>query len=138
MTKKTITKKYQENKAYIKIKGAVINPQNARQVPLDCDCRIDTGFDGGLLIPLWHRKEIEDIDVEPRITNMTVADGTKVPALVCVAHLQEIDSHVLPMPGRDVMLVMCGDRPGVLLGMDTLRHSTILFDGPKQEYTMDP
>ena len=109
-----------------------------RQVPLDCECRIDTGFDGGLMIPLWRKHDIEAINVQPSITNITVADGSQIPAFVCVAHLQEIDSHSFAMPGRPVMLVMCGNWPGVLLGMDSLKYSTILFDGPKQEYTMSP
>lgn len=138
MSSKTINKKYRENKAFIKIKGAVMNPLTAAQVPLDCECRIDTGFDGGLMIPWWHQSEIETINVEPRFTNITVADGRTIPAVVCVAHLQEIDSHSFPMPGKPVMLVMCGNLEGSLLGMDTLKYSTILFDGPKQEYAMNP
>ena len=109
-----------------------------RQIPLNCECRIYTGFDGGIMIPYWHKDEIQSIDVEPRITNITVADGSQVPALVCVAYIQEIDSCSFSMPGRAVMLVMSGNWPGTLLGMDTLKYSKILFDGPKQEFTMHP
>lgn len=109
-----------------------------RQIPLDCECRIDTGFDGGIMIPYWHKDEIQSIDVEPRLTNITVADGSKIPAFVCAVYIHEIDSCSFSMPGRAVMLVMCGNWSGVLLGMDTLKYSKILFDGPNQEFTMDP
>ena len=84
-TNKIITKKYNNKKAFIKIKGAIINPVNGRQLPIDCDCRIDTGFDGGLMIPFWHKEEIESINVQPRPTTITVADGNKIPAFVCAA-----------------------------------------------------
>jgi len=90
------------------------------------------------MIPYWHKGELQSIGVEPRPTNIIVADGSKIPAFVCVAHMQEIDSFSFSMPGRPVMLVMCGNWPGVLLGMDALKHSTILFDGPNQAYTMNP
>jgi len=90
------------------------------------------------MIPYWHKDEIQSINVEPRPTNITIADGNKIPALVCAVHIQEIDTHSFPMPGRPVMLVMCGNWSGMLLGMDALKHSTILFDGPKQAYTMNP
>lgn len=137
-TSKTINKKYKGKKAYIKIKGAIINPVNSRQIPLDCECRIDTGFDGGIMIPFWRKEELRSINVQPVPTNMTVADGRTIPAFVCAAHIQEIETHTFPMPGRPVMLVMCGDLAGVLLGMDALKQSTILFHGPNQEYTMQP
>jgi hypothetical protein len=89
------------------------------------------------MIPFWHKDELQSINVEPRFTNITVADGSKIPALVCAAHVQEIDSHSFPMPGKPVLLVMCGNWPGALLGMDTLKYGKILFDGPRQEYTMN-
>jgi predicted aspartyl protease len=137
-TSKVINKKYRDKKAYIKIKGAIINPLTNRQVPLDYECRIDTGFDGGIMIPYWHKNQIQSIDVEPRITSITVADGSRIPAFVCVAHIHEIDSCSFSMPGRPVMLVMCGNWPGVLLGMDTLKYSKIVFDGPNQQFVMNP
>jgi predicted aspartyl protease len=133
-----IKKKYRNKRAYVKVRGAIINPITTRQIPLDCECRIDTGFDGGIMLPLWQLNELRAINIEARLTNITVADGSKVPAYVCVAHIQEIENHPFPMPGRPVMLVMCGNKEGVLLGMDSLKYSTILFDGPNQAYTMNP
>jgi hypothetical protein len=69
---------------------------------------------------------------------MTVADGSEVPAFVCAAHIQEIENHTFPMPGQPVKLVMCGNWKGVLFGMDALKQSTVLFDGPNQEYVIKP
>jgi predicted aspartyl protease len=138
LTTNKVTRKYTDKKAFIKIKGAIINEVNGRQLPLDCDCRVDTGFDGGIMIPFWRKQEIESISVQPRPTNITIADGSKIPAFVCAAHIQEIENHTFPSPGRPVMLVMCGNWAGVLLGMDALKQSTILFDGPRQQYTMTP
>jgi len=133
-----IKKNYRNKRAYVKVKGAIINPITTRQIPLDCECRIDTGFDGGIMLPFWHMDELRDINVEARPTNITVADGRKVPAYVCVAHIQELENHPFLMPGRPVMLVMFGKLEGVLLGMDSLKYTTILFDGPNQAYTMNP
>lgn len=139
MTNKSITisKKYRKKAAFIRIKGVIQNPQNLLQTPLDFECRIDTGFDGGIFIPHWYRSDAKTIGVEPTITNITLADGSKVPAYVCVAHLQKIDKFTFPTPGKQTILVMCGDRKGELLGMDALKHCTILFDGPKQAFTMN-
>jgi len=108
-----------------------------RQVPIDFNCRIDTGFDGGVLIPQWHLSEAESIGIQPSITNMTLADGSKIPVYVFAAHIQEIEGKSLPSPGLPVLLVMCGKGKTVLLGMDTLKNSTILFDGPSQAFTLD-
>jgi len=135
--KTAINKKYKNKKAYIKVKGAILNPETMRQIPLDFECRIDTGFDGGILIPKWYRPDAKSIGVEPSITNITLADGSKIPAYVCVAHIQQIDTCSLPLPGKPVVLVMCGSREGELLGMDALKYCTVFFDGPGQAFTMN-
>ena len=139
MTKKTVTlnKKYKKQKAYVRIKGIIQNPETIRQTPLDFECQIDTGFDGGIFVPHWYRSDAQSIKVEPRLTNITLADGRKVPAYVCAAYMQNIDSYTFPPPGRPVMLVMCGNRKGHLLGMDALKYCSILFDGPKQTFTIN-
>lgn len=132
----TINKSYRDKRAYIRVRGVILNPINSRQFPLSFECRIDTGFDGGLLIPKWHLSDAKSIDVEPSITSITLADGSKVPVYVCVAHIQEIDTYNLPLPGKPVMIVMCGNMKSQLLGMDVLKYGTILFDGPGQAFTM--
>ena len=135
--KTVLNKKYKNRKAYIRVKGAILNPETVRQIPLDFECQIDTGFDGGILVPDSYRLDAESISVEPSITNITLADGSKVPAYVCVAYIQGIDAHSLPLPGKPVVLVMCGNRKSELLGMDTLKYCTVLFDGPGQAFTMN-
>jgi hypothetical protein len=132
-----INRNYRNGKAYIRVKGAIVNPETTRQVPLDFKCRIDTGFDGGILIPNLYRFDARSVGVEPSITSITLADGSRIPAYVCVAYLHEIETCSLPPPGKPVLVVMCGNRKGELLGMDALKYCTILFDGPGQAFTMN-
>lgn len=138
MTRRTITinKRYKNKSAHIRIRGAIQNPQNMRQTPLDFECRIDTGFDGGIMVPHWYRSDAQIIGVEPSITNITLADGSKIPAYVCVAYLHNIDTYAFPPPGKPTILVMCGNRKAELLGMDALKNCTVLFDGPKQTFAI--
>lgn len=132
----TINKKYSNKKAFIEVKGVIRNPQNLRQVPLTVKCRIDTGFDGGMLVPHWHLSDAKSVGVNPTVTNIVMADGRKVTAYVCVAHLQEIEANTLPAPGIPIILVMCGSRKGNLLGMDSLKAGIISFDGLAQAFTL--
>lgn len=132
-----IIKKYKNKKAYIRVKGAILNLETSRQIPLDFECQIDTGFDGGIMVPDSYNLEAKSINVEARVTSITLADGSKVPAYVCAAHIQEIDTHILPLPGKAVMLVMCGNRKSELLGMDALKHCTVFFNGPNQTFTIN-
>lgn len=134
--KTTINRKYKNRRAYIRIGGVIRNPKTARQIPLSFECRIDTGFDGGIFVPHWYRSDAQSIDVEPRITNITLADGSRISAYVCAAYLQNIDTCRFPPPGKPVTLVMCGNRKGELLGIDALKYCTVLFDGPKQAFTI--
>lgn len=134
--KTSINKKYDRNQAYLRVKWIIQNPETLRQFPLDFECRIDTGFDGGILVPHWHLSDAKSIGVDPRPTNIVLADGRKIPAYVCVGHLQEIEGHALPLPGIPMILVMCGNRKGSLLGMDVLRNHVISFDGPAQAFSL--
>jgi len=138
LTKKPVilNKKYKKKKAYVRVKGIIQNPVTIRQTPLDFECRIDTGFDGGILVPHWYRSDAQSIKVEPSVTNITLADGSKTPAYVCAAYIQNIDKYTFPPPGKPVTLVMCGNRKGKLLGMGTLKYCSILFNGPKQTFTI--
>lgn len=129
-----INKNYKKKSAYVNIEGIIQNPRNMRQTPLNFECRIDTGFDGGIFVPHWVRSDAQTIGVEPSITNLILADGSKIPVYVCAAHLRKIDTHVYSSPGKPVMLVMGGNRKGKLLGMDALKHCSVLFDGPSQAF----
>ena len=132
----SISKNYSNKRAYLKVKGVIQNPVNLRQVPLDFECRIDTGFDGGIMVPHWHLSDAQSIGIEPSITNIILADGRRIPAYVCVVHLQEIETYNIPPPGIPMILVMCGSRKGTLLGMDLLKNHVISFDGPNQAFTL--
>lgn len=132
-----IEKKYREKHAYIRIAGIIPNPLTAAQVPLNFECRIDTGFDGGILVGVRYKSDAETIGIQPRLTNITLADGSKTPAYVCVAYIQAIEESAFTPPGKPVLLVMCGIRERQLMGMDALKYYTILFDGPKQAFTID-
>lgn len=138
MTRRAVAvrKKYKKKSARVRIAGVIQNPQNMRQTPLDFECRIDTGFDGGIMVPHWFRSDAQSIGIEPSITNITLADGSKTPAYVCAAHIHKINGHSFSLPGKTAMLVMCGNRKGKLLGMDALKHCSVLFDGPKQAFTI--
>jgi len=132
-----ISREYRNSSAYVRMKCVIQNPQTASQVPLDFStCRIDTGFDGGVLVPQWHRSDAEVAGVEPRITNLTLADGSRIPAYVCAVFLQSVDDITFAPPGRPMILVMCGNRRSPLLGMGALKYCTILFDGPNQRFTI--
>lgn len=131
-----LTKLYKNKKAYLKVKGIIQNPVNLRQIPLNFESRVDTGFDGGLLIPYWHVSNAQSIGIEPTLTNITLAGGRKIAAYVCVGYIQMIENHTLPDPGIPVMLVMCGNRDGSLLGMDALKNQIIAFNGPLQSFTL--
>jgi len=132
-----IRKNYRNKSAFIEIEGIIPNPLTLAQVPLRFECRIDTGFDGGIFVPVRYKSDSEAIGVKPTVTNITLADGSKTPAYVCAAYLQAIDKRGFESPGKPVILVMCGFREGKMLGMDALKYCTILFDGPNQNFTMN-
>ena len=129
-----IHKKCKKKSARVRIAGVIQNPQNMRQTPLDFECRIDTGFDGGIMVPHWFRSDAQSIGIEPSITNITLADGRKISAYVCAAYIHTINGHSFSLPGKTAILVMCGNRRGKLLGMDALKYCSVLFDGPKQAF----
>lgn len=131
-----VHKKYKNKRAKVRISGVIQNPQNARQTPLDFECMIDTGFSGGIMVPDWVRLDAQSIGIETSITNMTLADGSKTSVHVCVANIHKIDNHSFLLPGKATMLVMCGRRPGKVLGMDALKYWAVLFDGPRQTLTI--
>lgn len=133
---KTIEKPYKDERAYLKIKGIIQNPQTMGQTPIDVEGRIDTGFDGGLFVPISYKSDLEIIKVIPRKTNITLADGRKIPAEVCFAYVQQIDNIELPAPGLPISLVICGDLRGHLIGMNFLKNCITRLEGPSQKLAM--
>jgi predicted aspartyl protease len=129
-----IQKEYVSNTAWMQVKGVIPNPVNGRQTPFNVKCLIDTGFYGGVFLPNSYLLDIKSIGIEPTATTITLADGSEIVANVCAAYLQEIENYTFALPGKPIFVVIFGNEPGEVLGMNTLQHFSILFDGPNQRY----
>lgn len=130
-----VTGKYRDNAAYVRVKGAIINPQNGSRAPINFECKVDTGCTFGLYFEESLRSDAEIVGVTPFPTKIRLGDGSKVPAYTCVAHIEEIDSFRLPPPGLKVTLYMRGVRMGYI-GMEALKSCITQFDGHAQEFKM--
>ena len=113
------------------------NPYNGQQVPFQAKCLIDTGFDGGIFLPDSFLSDARSIGVEPSVTTLALADGSQIVAHVCAGYLQEIERHVFALPGIPILVAIYGHDPSEVIGMNTLQHFSILFDGPNQRYTLN-
>jgi len=123
---------YTQGKPFVSAKVVVVNPETLRQVTIQKDFWIDTGFDGGIHVAQFHKEEITMIGVDLWSGTIGVAGGASVAAHRCLAYLQQIDDHEFPMPGIEAELILQGsDRHG-LLGLDILKYWIIKFDGPNQ------
>jgi hypothetical protein len=131
-----IKKKYSSNSAYVQCFGIVTNPSNGRQVPFNAECLVDTGFYGGIFLPNTFMLDARSIEVEPVATTVTLADGSEIIAHVCAGYLQRIEGHDFDAPGIPIFLVIYGNVPGEVLGMNVLQNFTILFDGPNQCFAL--
>ena len=137
MTTNIITKLYNsENFAFIRIRGIIQNPVNLRQYPFDLECLIDRGFYGGIYVPKIFLAHADLIDVTPRPTTVTLADGSLIAAHVCVAYLTQIEDYSFESPGIPTSLVIYGDKTGELIGVDAMQHFSVLFDGPANNFTI--
>jgi len=114
------------------IEGIIPNPQSSQQIPFRFECRIDTGFDGGIFVQEADAIDLRMIGIEPTVTNIKLADGRRIPARICAAYLQRIEDCSFPPPGKPVKYVFCGGTRNKLLGMDALRYCIAYLDGPKQ------
>jgi predicted aspartyl protease len=132
----TIRKKYVSNSAYLHVFGVVPNPSNGRQVPFNAECLVDTGFYGGIFLPNTFIIDARSIGVEPVATSVTLADGSEIIAHVCAGYLQKIENHDFDMPGKPIFIVIYGNEPGEVLGMNSLQHFILLLDGPNQCFTI--
>jgi predicted aspartyl protease len=131
-----IRKTYLANSAYLRAFGVVTNPVNGRQVPFNTECLVDTGFYGGIFLPNSFMNDARSIGVEPVATPVTLADGNEIIAHVCAGYLQRLEDHDLGLPGKPIFIVISENASGDVLGMDTLQHFTILFDGPNQHFIL--
>ena len=130
-----IAGKYRDNAAFVRVKGAIINPQNGSRAPLNFECKVDTGFTSGLYYEESLRSDAEIVGVTPFPTKIRLADGSKVSVHTCVAYIEEINSFRLPPPGLKVTLYMRGLRKGYI-GMEALKSCLTQFDGHAQEIKM--
>jgi hypothetical protein len=124
---------YQNNAAYVTVKGAIINPRTMNRAPFSFECMIDTGFFSGLYYEEGLRSDALIVGVNPVLTTIRLADGSIVPAYTCVAQIEEINDFKLRPPGIKVTIFMRGLRKGYL-GMEALKSFVTLFDGPAQKY----
>lgn len=129
-------KAYEKKAAFLRVSGIVQNPQNMRQIPFSFTCRVDTGFDGGITTPQTYRSDVQIIGIQPSLKNWTLANGKKVTVYICAAYIQQIDTCRFPMPGIPVKLVMLGHSEKHFLGMDSLKHCLISFDGKNQNFSL--
>jgi len=137
LTTHVITKQYRQNFAFIRIKGIIPNPVNARQYSFDLKCLIDTGFYGGIYVPKVFFANAQLIGVTPRPTTVTLADGSEITAYVCLAYLQQIENYSFQSPGKPIFLVIYGHKTGKLIGMDAMQHFSVLFDGSANSFTIN-
>jgi len=116
----------------VKVRVAVSNLQTGRMVSFEETCRIDTGFDSDLFVPEYHISEAQSVGVTPSSSNITLADGQKVPTRICLGHITNINGFVFPQPGIEVLLYLRGNPPYGFLGLGVLKSWLVKLDGPKQ------
>ena len=127
---------YTYGRPYIRAKVVIINPETGRQTTIEKDFWIDTGFDGGIHVAQAHMSDITLIGISPVPGTIGVAGGRTNPAHRCLAYLQQIGDHELPMPGVEAELVLHGsDRHG-LLGLEILKYWITKFEGPNEFFTI--
>ncbi|MCW4048106.1 MAG: hypothetical protein NWE89_00065 [Candidatus Bathyarchaeota archaeon] len=133
----SIEKRYKNKRAYLKLRGFVRNLQTMEQTPFIVEGIVDTGFDGGLFVPDTFKSDLEIINVKPRKSPMTLADGRKITAETCFAYIQQVDDIKLPDPGLPVSFVVFGNLKGHLIGMEFLENCVTEFNGPAGKILMN-
>lgn len=128
-------KDYRNNAAYVRVQGAIINPNTLRRAPFSFECKIDTGFTSGLYYEETLRSDAQIVDVPISPAPLRLGDGTRTTAYACIAHIEKINDHELPPPGIPVQLYMKGTRRGYI-GMEAIKSFVILLDGPHQRFKM--
>jgi len=129
---KILESHYTQGKPFVRAKIVVVNPETLRQITIQKDFWIDTGFDGGIHVAHFHKNEITMIGIALWSGTIGIAGGARATAHRCLAYLQKIEDHEFPLPGIEAELILHGsDRHG-LLGLDILKHWIVEFDGPNQ------
>lgn len=128
-----LIKDYRNNALYIRVEGAIIHPDTLRRAPFNFECKIDTGFYGGLFYERTLISDAERVNVQTRPATLYLADHTPITAQACIANIEKIDGQELPYPGIPVELFMHG-RPRGLMGMGALKSFLFILDGINQEF----
>ena len=126
------SKDYRSNAAYVRVEGAIINPNTLNRAPFSFECMIDTGFFSGLYYEASLQSDALTVDIVPAPTTIQLADGTPAAAHTCIAHIEKINDHALSSPGIPVTLYMRGTGRGYM-GMEALKSFIVLLDGPSQK-----
>ena len=116
----------------MRIKISILNPQTGQTNSFDQDCWVDTGFNGGVHVPLFRRSEANIVNVTPQPTNLSLAGGVRAPGFVCHAHLLRIEDYDLDSPGLETELIMQGNDDHGLLGLKILKKWITTFNGRSQ------
>jgi len=125
-------RKYLEEKPFVNVKITIFNSQTNRMTSFNEKCWVDTGFSGGLHVPMFRKSEADTIGVAPKPTTLTLGGGVRAPGYVCYARLVQIEGYDLPVPGLETELIMQGNLKHGLVGLDVLKRWIATFNGPSQ------
>ncbi len=89
-----------------------------RQTVYDFEALLDTGFDGGVIIPSELASNIGDPDWT---TTITLADGSQIEAPTYIGILKLGDTEIRP-----VLANVLGNEP--FIGVAIIRHFTVILD----------
>lgn len=116
---------------------SVTHPQTVRQVSLRLEeCKVDTGFNGDILVPFHHASEMSLIGVRLYDGNFQLANGNIVPGKWCRARVTKISDCEFPAPDIEIALTCCGEPEIPLFGLRLLSKWIAKFHGPKRLLTI--
>jgi predicted aspartyl protease len=100
---------------------------NRKQIDLDAEALIDTGFSGDIVVPTTG--ELKEFPPDAYAT-WTMADGSEVlaPIFLGTIRFPELDEDMAEMVG--VTVTVLGD--AALIGQSILKHFTLTLDHGKQ------
>jgi predicted aspartyl protease len=104
-----------------------VRATNRKQIELDTEALIDTGFSGDIVVPVTG--ELKQFPPDAYAT-WTMADGSEVMAPIFLGTIRfpELDDDVAEMVG--VTVTVLGD--AALIGQSVLRRFTLTLDHGKQ------
>lgn len=128
--------RYTGGRPLVRAKIVIVNPETGRQITIEKDFKIDTGFDGGIHVAQSYMDDIKMIGLDPTIGTYFLADGMPSTVHRCLAYLQQVGDYGFSMPGIEAELVLHGRSRHGLLGLEILRYWITKFDGPDELLTV--